>query len=149
MRIAVIAAIVVVAAAAGFALGQTTQPNTGLQRMRLPLDLPAVGNIDAVRKWRIARIESIERSTGDDIRIQIRLANGQVERVVGPRQQLAALGRACGWVRDPNQTVAGRADYVERLIALDVDQTGRIIAVISMEPFNRNRRRLERAFGCR
>ncbi len=148
MRTAVIAAIALIAASAGFAAGQTTR--SGLRMMRLPLDLPAVGNIDAVRQWRLARIEQIERrGDTDDIRIRIRLADGRVDWVVGPRAELAALGRACGWVRTESQTVAGRADYVERLVALDADQTGRVIAVISMEPFDRDRSRLRRALGGR
>ena len=148
MRMGVIAVIVVAAAAAGFATAQATRP--GLLMMKLPLELPAVGNVDSVRQWRFGRLELIERlgATGD-IRIRMRLANGQVVRVVGPSEQLAALGRACGWVRTETQTVAGRADYVERMIAFDADETGRIIAVISMEPFNRDRARLQRVFGPR
>ena len=140
------AAAVIVAAAVGFAAGQSTE--SGLHRMKLPLELPAVGNIDAVKNWRFARVEQIERSTGPDIRLRLRLADGRTVQVVGPSEQLSALGRACGWVTTETQTVAGRSDYVERLIAFDADETGRIIAVISMEPFNRDRTRLRRVL-CR
>ncbi len=145
MRMAVIAVIALTAAAAGFATAQATRP--GFRMMKLPLDLPAVGNIDDVRQWRFGRIELIERRGTDDIRIRMRLASEQVVHVVGPREPLAALGRKCGWVQTETQTVAGRADYVERMVAFDADENGRIIAVMSLEPFNRSRARLRRVFG--
>ena len=93
----------------------------------------------------------MERSpnTPGDILIDVRLASGEVTRVVGPREPLANLGRSCGWVRTETKTVAGRADYVERMIALDVDENNRIIAVMSLEPFNRDRARLRRVLGNR
>ena len=59
MRTNVVAAVVVTAAAAGFAIGQST--GSGVRMMKLPLDLPAVGNVDSVKQWRLARIEQIER----------------------------------------------------------------------------------------
>ena len=96
MRMAVIAVIALAAAAAGFATAQATRP--GFRMMKLPLDLPAVGNIDDVRQWRFGRIELIERRGTDDIRIRMRLASEQVVHVVGPREPLAALGRKCGLI---------------------------------------------------
>ena len=145
MRTNVIAAVVVTAAAAGFAIGQST--GSGVRMMKLPLDLPAVGNVDSVKQWRLARIEQIERRGPDDIVIRFRFADGRVERVSGPHEQLAALARACGWVRTETQTVASRADYVERMVAIDADENGRIIAAMSLEPFNRDRARLRRVFS--
>ena len=116
--------------------------------MKLPVPLPAVGNVEAVRKWRFARIERIDRNRTDaDMAITVRFADGTTRQVVGPRDPLAQLGQACGWLRVETQTVAGRADFVERMVALDVDENNRIIAIMSMEPFDRDRARLRRAFG--
>jgi hypothetical protein len=147
MKTGVIAAVVLAAAAAGFAVGQTTGNIAGIKPVKLPVPLPAVGNIDAVKKWRFGRVEQISRNSIDgDITIRVRIANGQTADIVGPRQALSSLARSCGWVATETQTVAGRSDYVERMIAFDVDDAGRFIAVMSMEPFNRDRARLRRAF---
>jgi len=147
MKSGLIAAVVIAAATAGFAFGQTTRSVSGIKPVKLPVPLPTVGNIDAVKKWKFGRIEQISRNPADaDITIRVRIANGQTADIVGPRQALSTLARSCGWVATETQTVAGRSDYVERMIAFDVDETGRFIAVMSMEPFNRDRARLRRAF---
>ncbi len=144
-RMRVIVVIALAAAAAGFVVARTKDEGSGV--IRLPLDLPVVGNVDAVRQWRFGRIESIERSPGEDIGIRIRLANQQVVNVVGPRAPLGDLARACGWIRADPHSIAGRAELVERMIAFDADESGRIIAVISMEPMDRSESRLRRALG--
>jgi hypothetical protein len=147
MRIAVVIAIAVaVAAAGGFAFGQAS--GQSIRGIKLPIEFPAVGNIDAVKQWRLARIEEIRRHPNSpDLELRLRLANGRTVEVIGPHEPLAALGRGCGWVTTETQTVAGRDSYVERMIAFDADQNSRIIAIASLEPFNRDRTRLRRVFS--
>ncbi len=149
MRISILLGIAALAAAAGFAAGQT-RPSSGHTMMRLPVELPAVGNINAVQRWQLGRVQQIERrGNSDDIVIHLRTAGGRVHRIIGPREQLAILGRRCGWINTDFRVVAGRAGYVERMVAFDVDANGRLIAAISLEPFNRDNNRLRRALGRR
>ncbi len=150
MRITRVLGFALLTAAAGFAVGQTMPAldSSPVTLATLPLKLPAVGNLEAVDKWRFGRVQRIERRSGsDDILIHIRTADEQVHRIVGPREPLTRLARACGWIDGDWRKVAGRRDYVERMIAFDVDDEGRLIAVISLEPFNRSRARLRRAFS--
>ncbi len=149
MKISILLGIAVLAVGVGFAAGQSTRPS-GHTMMRLPLELPAVGNVDAVRQWRFGRVQQVERRGGsDDIVISIRTADGRVHRIVGPREPLAVLGRRCGWIAGDINRIAGRAHYVERMVAFDADADNRVIAVISLEPFDRDRNRLLRALGGR
>ncbi len=150
MRITRVLGFALLTAAAGFAVGQTAPrlDSSPVTLATLPLKLPAVGHLEAVDEWRFGRVQRIERRTGsDDILIHIRTADEQVHRIVGPGEPLALLARKCGWVDNDWKVVAGRRDYVERMIAFDVDDEGRLIAVISLEPFNRSRARLRRAFS--
>ena len=117
----------------------------------LPMELPAVGNIDDVGQWRIGRVEEIEFSAGTDIRVRIRMRSGGTVRVVMPGSAFEDMAYASDW-RDNqfNDSFAGRRtpvgskDYVERLVAFDVDRDGRVIAMVSMEPMDRNNNRLRR-----
>lgn len=128
----------------------TSQPSRnpdGITMMRPPMEFPAIGNIDAVKQWRLGRIERLERRAGsDDVLCEIRTVDNRVHKVVVPREPIGYLARQCGWLSTPTQTFASRSDYVERMIAFDVDGNGRIIAVMSLEPFGRNQARLRRAF---
>jgi hypothetical protein len=138
------------------AVSQTTKPedpprkspNT-VTRIDLPLQVPAVGNLDAVKTWRFGRIESVVRTVDQtDIVLTIRIASGEVLTITAPGPPLADLALASDWVRfADSKTMVGRSDYVERMIAFDVDETGRLIAMASLEPINRNERRMRRAFG--
>ena len=124
----------------------TTQPAAGeVRMMKLPLELPAIGNVADVKQWRFGRVESVTQTGGsDDVRIKIRIESGEVLETIGPRV-LGDLARASNWtVPDTANTQLVRADYVERMIAFDVDDAGRIIAMMSMEPMDRDRRRLSR-----
>ena len=56
MRTSILLGIAVLAAAVGFAAGQS-RPSSGQTMMRLPVQLPAVGNVDAVRQWRLGRLQ--------------------------------------------------------------------------------------------
>jgi hypothetical protein len=120
-------------------------PASEVRPVKLPLDLPAIGNISAVKEWRFGRIQSVvQTGSSDDVRISIRIEDGRVLEVIGPRV-LGDLARASNWtVPDTANTQLVRADYVERMVAFDVDATNRIVAMISMEPMDRDRRRLQR-----
>jgi hypothetical protein len=121
-------------------------PDEQVRLVKLPLDLPAVGNVDGVRQWRFGRLESVEqRGAGPDIVLNIRTADGSVHKIVAPGPPLAQLARRSNWLTAPDAARPGRATYVERMIAFDADENGRLIAMMSMEPINRARSRLRRA----
>ncbi len=139
----------VLALGAGYALGHSTRDDYPVTWMQLPLKFPAVGNIEGVRQWRFGRVETIERhGDSDDIVITLRTERGSV-RLTGPREPLRRLAATCGWVSGDMRHIAGRRDYVERMIAFDVDADGRLIAALSLEPINRSDSRLERAYRGR
>jgi hypothetical protein len=140
----------VVGCVAASILGQTAPPTapataTDVVRIRLPLDLPAIGNLEAVKNWRFGRIENVVQvGAQGDIRVRIRTEDGTVHDVAGPRV-LGDLARESNWVsNESSRPQITRADYVERMVAFDMDDQQRIIAVISLEPMERNRRRLQR-----
>ena len=112
--------------------------------VKLPLDLPGVGRIDSVKQWRYGRIESVENTAGVNIILRIRTLDDTVLRVIGPGPQIAELAWQSHWI-STSKSKPGRSDYVERMIAFDVDADGRIIAMMSMEPVRRDRHRLRRA----
>ena len=110
-------------------------------------DFPAVGNVDLVREWRLGRIDRAEIRSGDpDATIRIRDAYGRNWDIVGPRGPLQELARASNWM-DPDKQFPGSADYVERMVAFDVDESGRLIAMVSLETVHRHRANLRRALG--
>jgi hypothetical protein len=128
--------------------GSAQDPNVP-RLIQLPVKFPAVGNIDAVNTWRLGRVQQAVRAgNSPDVTIDIRVENGSVLTVVGPAEQLRELARRSEWF-DPARQRPGAQDYVERQIAFDVDENGRIIAVASLEPMHRDRNRLRRAIGAR
>jgi hypothetical protein len=137
------------------AMSQTTNPQAPpsqspgtVTMIDLPVKVPAVGNLGAVKTWRLGRIESIERSQNEgEILLNIRVKNGDVLKIVAPGPPLADFAVASDWVKHADaKSLPGRKDWVERMIAFDVDETGRLIAMASLEPLNRNERRMWRAF---
>ena len=126
-------------------LAHANQAPNEVVRVKMPLDLPGIGNINAAKHWRFGRIESVVQvGAADDVKINIRIADGTVLEVIGPRV-LSDLARASNWVSaEPSKEQLTRSDYVERMVAFDVDDANRIIAMISMEPIERDRRRLLR-----
>ncbi len=122
----------------------TTRPDQ-IKTMALPLEFPVVGNIEAVQQWRFGRLEQIEQQAGSpDIVMQIRTANGESLRILGPTEPLVGLARESFWFSE-GKTNPGKSDYVERMIAFDVDQSGRLIAMMSLEPIERSQAKLRRA----
>jgi len=124
--------------------GQSERPSPDeIKRVKLPLELLAIGDMEAAKNWRFGRIESVVQEGPGDVIIKMRLEDGRVIETVGSRR-LSDLARASNWVPNANKSQLSRADYVERMVAFDLDQNNRIIAMISMEPIDRDRSRLQR-----
>lgn len=132
-------------AAAAVGYGQSTRPASSVTLMKLPLELPAIGNFDAVRQWRLGRLHEVERTIGADIVLRIRTADGTVHRLIAPAAEFSELVWRSNWVSTPAKAQPGRSDYVERMIAFDADANNRIIALMSLEPVKRDQNRLWRA----
>ena len=150
----IIVALTAVAIVWEFAPGQQQEPPPpppgAVQLVDMPLKIPAVGNLAAVKTWRYGRLESVEQRSGeDDLLLNIRVADETVLRVVAPRQPLRHLAWKSDWIKHKDADTVPRKAYVERMIVFDVDETGRLIAMASMETINRNERRMARAFGSR
>ncbi|MHC4908285.1 MAG: hypothetical protein ACYTF9_01005 [Planctomycetota bacterium] len=128
--------------------GSAPQPVPPVELVQLPLKFPAVGNIAGVKQWRFGRLQDVEVTSGtDDIVLRIRINDGSVARIIAPRRPLVELARQCGWMRFDSKTIPTRPDYVERMIAFDVDSNGRLIAMMSLDPVPRDTKRLRRALG--
>jgi hypothetical protein len=143
-RVFVVAAL---AFAAGICAGQSGGPGSPVTLIDLPLKLPAVGNLEAVQQWRFGRLQSVERvGGGGNLVLSIRAQDGTVLRMAAPGPPLVELARDSDWIRFDKPTPS-RSEYVERMIAFDVDGQQRLIAMISLEPLYRDRNRLRRALG--
>jgi hypothetical protein len=149
MKLSYVLIVAALAFAAGISAGQTSRPSSPVQLVDLPLKLPAVGNLGAVRQWRYGRLQSVERIGGQgDLVVSIRTKDGTVLRMAGPGPALVELARDSEWIRFGKATPS-RTEYVERMIAFDMDANQRLIAMISLEPVFRDRNRLRRALGSR
>ncbi|MHC4080588.1 MAG: hypothetical protein ACYS15_08770 [Planctomycetota bacterium] len=149
MKLSCVLIVAALAFAAGISAGQTSRPGSPVTLVDLPLKLPAVGNLGAVRQWRFGRLQSVEQIGGQgDLVLSIRTKDGTVLRMGAPGPALLELARDSEWIRFGRAT-PGRTEYVERMIAFDVDANQRLIAIISMEPVFRDRNRLRRALGNR
>lgn len=123
-------------------------PPAAIRGVRLDLEFPAVGNVDAVRQWRFARVDRVVSIGNDpDIELQLRLGDGTVVSMRAPAAPLDELARASNWLASPDRQTPGRADYIERMVAFDVDNEGRLIAIASLETVPRNRSRLRQALS--
>jgi hypothetical protein len=121
-------------------------PNDVVRGLRLDLEFPAVGNVEGVKTWRLGRVDRVDTiANSSDIFVSFRTGDGSVIRTRGPAGPLDALARASNWLQSPVRSTPGRADYIERMVAFDVDADGRLIAVASLEPVARNRNRLRSA----
>jgi hypothetical protein len=127
---------------------QPRVPDVVVRGEAVTLSLPVVGNAAGVKQWRVARVDRVENVLNSpDIIIHLRLADGTIVQVPGPAAPLDDLARQSGWVISPGKATATRNDYIERMVAFDVDANGRLIAMASLEPVQRNRNRLRRALG--
>ncbi len=149
MKLSCVLVVAVLAFAAGISAGQTSRPGSPVTLVDLPLKLPAVGNLGAVRQWRFGRLQGVEQIGGQgDLILSLRTKDGTVLRMAAPGPALVELARDSDWIRFGKATPS-RTEYVERMIAFDVDQQQRLIAMISLEPVFRDRNRLRRAMGNR
>ena len=140
-------AAVLGALSAGLAVGGIhVQPEQDRVTMtKLPMDLPSIGDVQAVTRWQFGRVDRIQRRGASEITISIRIKSGDTVDVTGRRELFRELAQKCGWVTGDMRNVAGRSEYAERMIAFGIDDNGGMVAIISMEPFNRDRSRLRRA----
>ena len=145
MRKSLVVLVLILVPGVVLTTARPAQVSAPVTLVKLPLDLPAVGNIDRVKQWRYGRIESVETTAGVNIILRIRTMEDGVLRIVGPGPQLAELAWQSHWISTSAKAKPGRSDYVERMIAFDVDPSGRLIAMMSMEPLPRDRKRLRRA----
>lgn len=124
-------------------------PPQAIRGVRLDLEFPAVGNVDAVRQWRFARVDRVDTlgANDPDIQLHLRLADGTVVSLRAPGAPLDQLARQSNWLTSPDRQTPGRADYIERMVAFDADADGRLIAIASLEPTARNRNRLRQALS--
>jgi hypothetical protein len=143
-----IASVLGIAALAATLLAQqAAPPSNPVTQITVPLQFPAVGNLEAVKKWRFGRLERVDRtSEPGDILLYIRTGDAVVHRIIGPGQPLEALARQSNWLTTETKAKPGRADYIERMIAFDADENGRLVAMASLEPLVRSRSKLRRAF---
>lgn len=107
--------------------------------------LPAIGNVDLVTSWEYGRIARVEQSRADELILELRSAAGDTVKAVCPYDPFMELARVSQWLRGSGQTLGARV-YVERMVAYDVDDTGRIVALVSLEPIPRDGRSIARAF---
>jgi hypothetical protein len=149
MKLSQVLIVAALAFTAGIGAGQTARQESPVTMVELPLKLPAVGNLAAVRQWRFGRIQQVEQIGGQgDIALSIRTADGTVGRMAAPGPALVELARQSEWFGYSKER-PGRSEYVERMVAFDVDERNRLIAMISLEPVYRDRNRLRRALGNR
>ena len=113
------------------------RPVVGVEFRKDALDPPLDGvlrNVELIPNL-LVRVSGRDEAQHDDFG----WCQGLIIHVLGD------LARASNWVvPETGNTQLVRADYVERMVAFDVDADNRIIAMISMEPMDRDRRRLAR-----
>ncbi|MFG0283372.1 MAG: hypothetical protein ACF8R7_03025 [Phycisphaerales bacterium JB039] len=150
-RSALLTALLVtgVAVTAGYTQQQQQQPaQAAVKMVKLPVELPSVGDVDRAARWQFGRIDQITARGADELTIRVRTEAAQDIDLTISRAPFVALAQASGWISENPQNVTGRSEYAERLLAFGLDDGGRVVAAISMEPFDRNRARLRRAI-CR
>ena len=143
-----LAFIVVVAVTVATAPAQETQPASPpagtVQPVKFCAELPAIGNVDLVEEWHFGRIQSLSQS-GQEVALEIRGENGGMVTLICPREPFGELAHASRWMENRSNPFPSVRDYIERQIAFDADETGRIIAMASLEPIPRNGRRIANA----
>ncbi len=126
-------------------LAQASQPDD-VQAVSLCFDLPAIGNVESVKEWRFGRIDNVQRVGTEEIRLGIRTRDEKVHRLVCPAQPFAVLAARSNWMRESGSEFPSRRDFVERMVAFAADDSGRVIALTSLEPVARRGRRIADAF---
>lgn len=148
MRSALLSIAGALALAAAMWLGSavTAQESSPVVDVLLPLKLPAVGNLAAVREWKFGRLQEAQMIAGSpDVILRLRSEDGAVHRMIGPAAQLGEMARKSNWMRYDVKSFPTMRDYAERMVAYDVDDNDRLIAMMSLEPIYRDVNRLLRA----
>jgi len=141
---ATVGAVVVATARAQETRPETPPPAATVQDIEFCAELPAIGNVDLVKKWRFGRIHRLA-AQGNEILLDLRCEEGVIVSAICPRGPFAELAQASRWMDNRSNPFPGIRDYVERQVAFDIDETGRIIALASLEPIPREGRRIARA----
>ena len=125
------------------------QDDTGPGKwVELSFKLPAIGNVEEVSQWTYGRLTNLTYIGDNDVALTIRTAEGPVQRVVCPKLPLHALARVSSWMRASETSISAK-QYTERMVAFTADETGRVIAMVSLEPLPRDGKKIAKAYGNR
>ena len=125
------------------------QDDTGPGKwVELSFTLPAIGNVDQVSEWRYGRLVNLTYIGENDVSLEIRTAKGSVQRVICPKLPFHALAQVSSWMRASDTSLSAK-EYTERMVAFTADETGRVIAMVSLEPLPRNGKKIARAYDAR
>ncbi len=141
--------------AVAFAFAATQFGNAALQNdtgpgkwVELSFRLPAIGNVEEVSKWTYGRLVNLTYIGENDVSLEIRTAKGPIQRVICPKLPFHALAQVSSWMRATETSISAK-EYTERMVAFTADETGRVIAMVSLEPLPRDGKKIARAYGAR
>ncbi|MEE9130617.1 MAG: hypothetical protein V3T84_11415, partial [Phycisphaerales bacterium] len=116
--------------------------------VELSFSLPAIGNVEEVSKWTYGRLVNLTYIGENDVSLEIRTAKGPVQRVICPKVPFHALAQVSSWMRASDTSISAK-EYTERMVAFTADETGRVIAMASLEPLPRDGKKIARAYAAR
>lgn len=116
--------------------------------VELSFTLPAIGNVEEVSEWTYGRVVNLSYIGENDVSLEIRTAKGPVQRVICPKLPFHALAQVSSWMRASETSISAK-EYTERMVAFTADETGRVIAMVSLEPLPRDGKRIARAYDAR
>ena len=116
--------------------------------VELSFTLPAIGNVDQVSEWTYGRLVNLTYIGANDVSLEIRTAEGPVQRVICPKLPFHALAQVSSWMGATETSISAK-EYTERMVAFTADETGRVVAMVSLEPLPRDGKKIARAYGKR
>ncbi len=116
--------------------------------VELSFTLPAIGNVDQVSEWTYGRLVNLTYIGENDVSLEIRTAKGPVQRVICPKLPFHALAQVSSWMRASETSISAK-EYTERMVAFTADETGRVIAMVSLEPLPRDGKKIAKAYDVR
>ena len=129
-----------------------TQDETGSGKwVKLSLRLPTIGNVEEVSNWKYGRLVNLTYIGDNDVALTIRTAKGSVQSVICPKLPFHALAQVSSWMRpsDTSDTSVSANEYTERMVAFTADETGSVIAMVSLEPLPRNGKKIAKVYDVR
>ncbi len=130
-------------------LAAARQDNQGPGKwVELSFTLPAIGNVDQVSEWTYGRLVNLTYIGENDVSLEIRTAKGPVQRVICPKLPFHALAQVSSWMRASETSISAK-EYTERMVAFTADETGRVIAMVSLEPLPRDGKKIAKAYDAR